>query len=79
VFRVNADKVVCKLSAVFWGWSGIATWVIMTNDDGWTIAYDSWPVDFSCTEHGAIDCTLVTTDVFYHAIFGIENRDAHLV
>ena len=60
-------------SDVFWRWSGIATWVIMTNNDCGAVAYDCWPVNFSGTEHRAIDRALVTADVFHNPIFCVEN------
>ena len=66
------DQLLCYRN-ILWRWGRIATWVVMANNDCGAVAYDCWPVNFSGTEHRAIDRALVTADVFHNPIFCVEN------
>jgi hypothetical protein len=46
---VDANQPAVQLSAVFWRRRGVAAWMIVTNNDCRTIAYDSRSIDFSGT------------------------------
>lgn len=53
--------------------------VISADDDARAVAYNRRAKYLGGAQDGAIDGSLVATDVVYHLVLRIEHQDAHLL